>query len=48
MIGPRAFELGAPVDYAVAAGIGAVPKDQLIGHVVIPQADPQLLEQIGK
>lgn len=40
-------EVGA-VKTAVAAGIGAVPKDQLIGHVVIPQADPQLLEQIGK
>lgn len=40
-------EVGA-VKTAVAAGITAVPSDQLIGHIVIPQADPQLLEQIGK
>lgn len=40
-------EVGA-VKAAVAAGIAAVPKDQLIGHIIIPQADPQLLDQIGK
>jgi microcompartment protein CcmL/EutN len=40
-------EVGA-VRSAVAAGIAAVPKEMLIGYVVIPQADPQLLEQIGK
>lgn len=33
---------------AVAAGIGAVKKELLVGHVVIPQADPQLLASVGK
>jgi len=40
-------EVGA-VRSAVAAGIEAVPKDMLIGHIIIPQADPQLLDQIGR
>ncbi|PIR16118.1 MAG: propanediol utilization protein [Elusimicrobia bacterium CG11_big_fil_rev_8_21_14_0_20_64_6] len=33
---------------AVAAGISAVRKELLISHVVIPQADPQLLATVGK
>ncbi|MEI8192187.1 MAG: BMC domain-containing protein, partial [candidate division NC10 bacterium] len=40
-------EVGA-VRSAVVAGIAAVPKEMLAGHVVISQADPQLLEQIGQ
>lgn len=33
---------------AVAAGISAIRKDQVVTHVVIPQADPQLLATVGK
>jgi microcompartment protein CcmL/EutN len=33
---------------AVAAGITAIKKDMLVSHVVIPQADPQLLATVGK
>lgn len=33
---------------AVAAGISVVKKDLLVSHVVIPQADPQLLATVGK
>jgi microcompartment protein CcmL/EutN len=33
---------------AVAAGISAIKKDLLVTHVVIPQADPQLLATVGK
>lgn len=33
---------------AVAAGISAIKKDLLVSHVVIPQADPQLLATVGK
>lgn len=38
----------AAVRTAVGAGISAVPKEMLVGHTVIPQADPQLLAQFGK
>lgn len=33
---------------AVAAGISAIKKELLVSHVVIPQADPQLVGTIGK
>jgi microcompartment protein CcmL/EutN len=33
---------------AVAAGISAIKKELLVTHVVIPQADPQLLATVGK
>jgi microcompartment protein CcmL/EutN len=33
---------------AVAAGITAIKKELLVGHVVIPNADAQLLATIGK
>ena len=33
---------------AVAAGITAIKKELLVSHVVIPQADPQLLATVGK
>lgn len=33
---------------AIAAGITAIKKDLLVSHVVIPQADPQLLATVGK
>ena len=33
---------------AVAAGINAVKKELIVSHVVIPQADPQLLASLGK
>ena len=33
---------------AIAAGISAIKKELLISHVVIPQADPQLLAMVGK
>ena len=42
-----AGEVGA-VRSAVAAGIGAVPEGALVSYVVIPQADVQLLETVGK
>jgi microcompartment protein CcmL/EutN len=40
-------EVGA-VRTAVAAGIQVVPPGQLVNHIVIPQADPQLLNTVGK
>lgn len=40
-------EVGA-VRSAVAAGISAVPEAAVISHVVISQADVQLLETVGK
>jgi len=40
-------EVGA-VRSAVAAGISAVPEASVISHVVISQADAQLLETVGK
>lgn len=40
-------EVGA-VRAAVAAGITAVPEGMLVSHVVIPQADAQLLATVGK
>lgn len=40
-------EVGA-VRVAVAAGIGAVPESNRVSHVVIPQADAQLLATVGK
>ena len=40
-------EVGA-VRSAVAAGIGAVPEAGLVCHVVISQADAQLLETVGR
>jgi len=40
-------EVGA-VRSAVAAGIGAVPEAGLVSHVVIAQANDQLLEAVGK
>ncbi len=33
---------------AVAAGISAIKKELLVSHVVIAQADPQLLATVGK
>ena len=33
---------------AVAAGISAIKKELLVSHVVIPNADPQLLATVGK
>ena len=33
---------------AVAAGINAIKKELIVSHVVIPQADPQLLASVGK
>lgn len=33
---------------AIAAGITAIRKDLLVSHVVIPQADPQLLATVGR
>ena len=33
---------------AVAAGINAIKKDLIVSHVIIPQADPQLLATVGK
>lgn len=33
---------------AVAAGITAIKKELIVSHVVIPQADPQLVGTIGK
>ena len=33
---------------AVAAGISAIKKELIVSHVVIPQADPQLLATVGK
>ncbi|MBI5631427.1 MAG: BMC domain-containing protein [Elusimicrobia bacterium] len=38
----------AAVRSAVAAGVSAVPAAMLIGHVVIPQADSQMLAAVGK
>jgi microcompartment protein CcmL/EutN len=40
-------EVGA-VRSAVAAGIGVVPEAGVISHVVIPQANEQLLATVGK
>ncbi|MDD5627681.1 MAG: BMC domain-containing protein [Elusimicrobia bacterium] len=40
-------EVGA-VRSAVAAGIGAVPEAGVVSYVVIPQADRQLLEPVGR
>jgi len=40
-------EVGA-VRVAVAAGIQAVPESNRVSHVVIPQADGQLLATVGK
>jgi len=40
-------EVGA-VRTAIAAGIQVVPQGQLISHIVIPNADPQLLGTVGK
>ncbi len=40
-------EVGA-VRSAVAAGIGAVPEGSVVSYVVIPQAEKQLLETVGK
>ena len=40
-------EVGA-VRSAVAAGIAVVPSGMLVTHVIIPQADEQLLSTIGK
>ena len=40
-------EVGA-VRTAVAAGIQVVPEGQLVSYIVIPQADPQLLQTVGK
>lgn len=42
-----AGEVGA-VRSAVAAGISVLPEGMLVSQVVIPQADPQLLETVGK
>ena len=33
---------------AIAAGINAIKKEMIVSHVVIPQADPQLLATVGK
>lgn len=33
---------------AIAAGIGAIKKELIVSHVVIAQADPQLLATVGK
>ncbi len=33
---------------AIAAGILVVPAGQLVSHIVIPHADPQLLNTVGK
>ncbi len=33
---------------AIAAGINAIKKDLIVSHVVIPQADPQLLATVGR
>ncbi|MCR4295131.1 MAG: BMC domain-containing protein [Elusimicrobia bacterium] len=33
---------------AIAAGISAIRKELIVSHVVIPQADPQLLATVGK
>jgi microcompartment protein CcmL/EutN len=33
---------------AVVAGISAIKKELLVSHVIIPQADPQLLATVGK
>lgn len=33
---------------AIAAGINAIKKELIVSHVVIPQADPQLLATVGK
>ena len=33
---------------AIAAGISAIKKELIVSHVVIPQADPQLLATVGK
>ncbi|PCI31255.1 MAG: propanediol utilization protein [Elusimicrobia bacterium] len=38
----------AAVRTAVAAGIQVVPSGQLVSHIVIPLADPQLLATVGK
>jgi microcompartment protein CcmL/EutN len=40
-------EVGA-IRAAIAAGIAAVPAEALISHVIIPQADVQLVGTIGK
>ncbi len=40
-------EVGA-VRSAVAAGIASVPQGMLVSHVIIPQADRQLLGAVGK
>jgi microcompartment protein CcmL/EutN len=40
-------EVGS-VRCAVAAGIGCIPESSVISHVVIAQADPQLLEPVAK
>jgi microcompartment protein CcmL/EutN len=40
-------EVGA-VRTAVGAGIGAVPEDMLLAHIVIPQPDGQLLATVGR
>jgi len=33
---------------AIAAGVNAIKKELIVSHVVIPQADPQLLATVGK
>ena len=40
-------EVGA-VRAAVAAGIGVLPEAAVVSHVIIAQADPQLLESVGR
>lgn len=40
-------EVGA-VRSAMAAGIAAVPEGLRVGHIILTQADPQLLASIGK
>ena len=33
---------------AIAAAVSSLKPDQIVGHVVIPQSDPQLLASLGK
>ena len=40
-------EIGA-VRAAMAAGVSAISKEVLVSHVIIPQADAQLLATVGK
>ncbi len=40
-------EIGA-VRAAMAAGVSAISKEVLVSHVIIPQADAQLLQTVGK